>query len=189
MRTYEIEVYTFPELSDRAKERAMSDYGSHEPAWVEENNNSLEEFYELFYDLIRQEGRYLTDHSFRAGGYVEEVLSLSGFRLMKYLWNNYRRSLYKGKWYGKGKAQRRSNVQLDNSGILTGYWADDAVLSPIYEFMSKPDGRTFEDLLTECVESWRIAVEREYEWQQSEEYFNDIAEANRWEFTEYGQMI
>lgn len=188
MRKIETTVYSFSELSDSAKQRAMDKFYSNgwEPAWGDENISSLKEFYKLFDSLVESGYRNWSDVHFIGNA---DVLNLSGIRAMKYIWNNYGNKLFKGKYYYRNGKQRYSNVQKEASCVLTGYCMDDDVLQPIYDFLKKPDRRTIKDLLQECVESWRIASERDDEYQQSEEYFAEEANANGWEFTEYGEMV
>lgn len=189
MRKIETTVYSFSELSENAKKRAMDKFYSNgwEPAWGDENLSSLKEFYKLFDYLIKSGNRNWTDVRFIGD---TDVLNLSGIRAMKYLWNNYGNDLFKGKYYYRNGKSRYSKVQRDNTScVLTGFCMDDDVLQPIYEFLKKPDQRTIEDLLQECVESWRIASERDEEYQQSEEYFSEEAYANGWEFTEDGERV
>lgn len=189
MRKIETTIYSFSELSDSAKQRAMDEFYSAgwEPAWSYENLSSLKEFYKLFGNLISPGLRNWSDTRFDGNS---DVLELSGIRAMKYLWNNYHDDLFKGKFYYRNGKSRYSKVQRDNTScVLTGFCMDDDILQPIYDFLKKPDRRTIEDLLQECVESWRIASERDEEYQQSEEYFTEEADANGWEFTEGGEMV
>jgi hypothetical protein len=188
MRTIEQTIYRFAELSDNAKEKAINNYYGDGVgyAWEGENLDSLKEFYNVFSSLVQSGHRNWTD--VRIAG-DDAIMELSGIRAATYLWNNYKRDLYKPKFYWKGGKTRRSKIQVETSCVLTGFCMDDYVLSPIYEFISKPDRRTIDDLMRECVESWLIACERDYEYQQTAEYFEEMAEANDWEFTEYGKFV
>jgi hypothetical protein len=188
MRTIEQVVYSFCELSDDAKERAVTDYWNegHNFAWEGENLDSLKKFYDVFSSLVKSGNRNWSDVCIIGD---DNVMELSGMRAATYLWNNYKDDLYKGKYYSRGGKSRYSKIQLCNCCVLTGYCMDDDILKPIYKFLSKPDQRTIEDLMQECVESWRIACEHDYEYQQTQAWFEDMADANDWEFTEDGKFV
>lgn len=192
-------VYKFAELSEHAKNNAL--YHSQLQANYdgEENKATLRAFESIFPVNVRgweygECGREYVKWTFTGDGDVEE---LSDIRLLTYLHNNYRRDLWKGKYYntpGKhvnGKytyKSRHSKVIFDNSCVLTGYYMDDDILGPVYEFMRRPDGRTFRDLMEECLESWVSACTSDYEGFHSQESFADMCEVNGWEFTENGSF-
>jgi len=188
MRTIEQEVYSFDELSEGAKERAVTDYWNERPgyAWERENLDSLKKFYDVFSSLVKSGNRNWSDVCIIGD---DNVMELSGIRAATYLWNNYKDDLYEGKYYYKGGRSRHSKIQLMHDCVLTGYYMDEEILEPIYEFLKKPDQRTIEDIMQECVESWRIASEKDYEYQQTQAWFAETAEANDWEFTEDGKFV
>jgi len=55
--------------------------------------------------------------------------------------------------------------------------------------LKKPDNRTFYDLMKECLESWLIACNNDYEYCTSFEYFIEEAENNDYTYTIDGKMI
>lgn len=206
MTTVEIQIFDFSELSERAKENAHNTWlgEGHSPNWSEDNLNSLKAFYKVF---------PIKDTGGDWGGYTEltcedEVAALSGHRLAKYIWNNYGNVLWKGKYYslwsktdqnphyrpggsapmGKLKSRYSKIIKVPQNYNLTGYCMDEAVLQPIYEFLEKPDNRDFEDLLTDCVHSWKKAFKEDEESYYSIENFAELCEANEWQFTENGSF-
>jgi len=204
MRQKTISVYSFNELSGEAKLNAMAKYMP-DYFWSSDNEKSLREFEKTFPIKIKNyEYGYRKYISFDFTE-SEEVESLTGFRLSKYIWNNYGSVLFKGKYYGKlvydvpkskeypigaRHLKRYSRVLKETSCVLTGYHIDDYLLNPIYEFLKKPaDNVNFLDLMESCLNSWLDACERDFEWRQSEEYFAEHCEANNYEFDERGNLI
>jgi hypothetical protein len=214
MKTIELKLYSFSELSDEAKQNAIENYRSkgYEPNWTQENTDTVKAFYNVF--PIEQYGRDWTN--FRINANHDEINDFSGIRLAKYIWNNYKDQLFKGKYYSgfngvqdkpirhkrlkvneiktgsnKGKFGHyyHSAITLDNSCVLTGYSIDDDILQPVYEFLEKPDNTTFEELIQDCLNAWQKAVESDEEYQNSDEYIAEYFEANNYEFIEDGEIF
>ena len=195
-------VYTVDELSPDALERAHMDYLSDGDYyhWADENAATLKAFTDIFPVIVRDyEYGYHNYINFEMdNGLDDEVYDFTGIRLAKWLWNNYRDRLYKGKFYstpGKyvdGKytyKSRHSKIILDNCCPLTGYCVDDAILAPIYKFMASPDNyQTLEDIMNDCLQSWVYACRDDVEAAESLESFIDMAQANEWTFTKEGKF-
>lgn len=183
-RTIRTKVYKFDALSDEAKKKAIDRYRrqtlEHGFTWDDDNNKTLEEFMKLFPVKSNWRGNGLMF----SGG--DDIKKLSGWRLATYLWNNYRSALFSGKYYSKNLKGRKSKCQIEHSCELTGYAMDEAILQPVYEYMNRPTGMDFEDLMMDCFESWRIAVEHDHEFQLSDEYIKEEIEANEYEFLKDG---
>ena len=199
MRTKTLTVYNYSELSEEAKERACQEMLEHfDYPWSGENRDTLTEF-ENNFPVTVKDFRYgscnsFVDFDFTSDDKTEE---LTGVRLLKYLHNNYYDVLFKGKYYSKTKyvdgkfssKHRHSKVQKENCCTLTGYYIDDAILKPIYEFLKNPvEHINFYDLMNECLQSWLSAVNNDYEAMQSEEYLAEHAEVNEIEFDEDGNL-
>lgn len=208
MKTIEVQIYSFDELSEKAKQKAINNYrdNNSEIAWAEENRQTLEKFAEIFPIKItnwsyggRGEG---VSFYFTLNDCIEEM---TGQRLAKYIWNNYKRDLFKGKYYSlwskKEKSYkyykegypvlktRYSKILLDNSCVLTGYCVDDDILQPVYDFLNKPiEGVSFRDLLENCFDSWITACNNGIEYQNSDEYIAEELINNEYEFTENGKL-
>lgn len=216
-RTIRTKLYKFNELTTAAQEKAIELYRNEcagdEPAWRQENIESMKKFADMFpIDLTdwsvggRGEGV-----SFRfTGDYADEIENLSGQRLSTYIWNNYKNQLYKGKYYSglngnkpvyhkrvRTETYKNGNVgnyyysaiTLDNSCPLTGYGGDMEILDPIYKFLKKPRDINFRDLLEECFEAWIKFCNQDEEYQQSDEYLKEEIEANDFEFTQDGKRF
>lgn len=68
---------------------------------------------------------------------------------------------------------------------FTGFYMDDVLLQPIHDFIKKPlkyKHWTMEDLLQDCLNSWLIACDEDYEYCQSREYAIDCIQVNEYEF-------
>lgn len=181
MKTITIKLYSFAELSEKAKDRAHTDSLRYfENPWARENWQSLEEFCKLFPCSYRRE--YM---EFTGDGYVSE---LSGQRLATYIWNNYRDRIYTGKYYYANGKSRHSRIQIEVSCPFTGYIADDVLLDEIVKFMRKPDSRDFEQLLRDCISDWETYVKDDEAEAASIERFAEDCEANEWTFEEDGTM-
>jgi len=210
MQTKRIKVYSFDELSADAQQAAIDnarDKGLHEDAsyFYEESYETVKVFNDLF--GTTEGRREWTDYS--TGEIDDDILNLSGTRLLAYLWNNYKTSLFKGKYYSvkanhplkhrrvKSTTFKNGNtfngyysaIQLEHSCVLTGMWCDDAMLQPIYDFMSKPDNRTFEDLLSECFDSLKSALQSEEEYHYSDEGVQEYLTANNYQFLKDGTIF
>lgn len=190
MEQITVNICTFNELSDEAKEVALqwwrnSNY-ENGYAWDSENRDTAEAFCKMF-DVTLDRNNRPHVHA------TDEIRDLTGIRLMSYLWNNYGNVLYKPKYIYNSKLgisdntkSRYSKCQFDNSCVLTGYCMDDYILQPVYNAMHKPYPGIFEDLISECVQAYETAVENDHAYQDSLEYCAETCEANEYEFTEDG---
>lgn len=186
MKQITVNICTFNELSDEAKEVALQWWQNCNQengyAWDSENRDTFNKFCDLFNVSINRNGNVVLSEN-------DDVRDLTGIRLMSYLWNNYARELYKPKTYYLktiGNKSRKSKIEKDNCCVLTGYCMDDDILQPVYNAMHKPYPGTFEDLISECVQAYETAVENDHAYQDSLEYCAETCEANEYEFTEDG---
>jgi hypothetical protein len=190
MKTKTIEVYSYDELSPKAQQYAREEWISTEQyPWGSENEAVLTEFARIFPVRITDwaYGEYNSHANFELME-DRDIRELSGIRLLKYLWNNYRKHLYTGKYYPGHNIGRTSKIILEEN-TLTGYYIGHEILSPIFEFMSKPDKRTFEDLLQECLDAWVYACGRDVEYHFSNESTENNIRLNDYEFDENGVML
>lgn len=191
MQTIEINLYSFSELSEEAKRKALDNYESYhdESFYSDELIESVKQLCDVF--NLKTGNRY-TD--LRTDWIDYDVLNLSGIRLMKYIINNYDRYLFEGKFYctpfrnGTYK-HRYSKIIKDNSCTLTGCGYDMAILDPVYKFLKKPcKYTTFEDLIKQIESAIYKVFEDIDEWVNSDEYKTDNFEANEYLFTEDGKV-
>lgn len=215
MRVEQRKIYELSELSESAQEKAHENYlndRNFEYGWTSENKDTLYAFENIF--PVKITSWEYDSNSANVSFEMtcdDDISALSGIRLAKYIWNNYKRDLFKGKFIGALSTNEkvyhkrirssepytngnRSNhyysaITLESNCVLTGYCLDDDILQPIYDFLNKPDSTDFETLIENCFEAWCKAVKNECQSQLSFEYFKDIAEANEYEFDEFGARI
>jgi hypothetical protein len=109
MRTQEITIFTFEELTPEAQERAIEKYRSndHDSQCSDEYKDTLKKFNSIFPVKVRNWqvnpwGYSYCDMESQAS---DEINDLSGLRLFKYLVNNFSGTLYKRKYLGCLKTQ------------------------------------------------------------------------------------
>ena len=216
MRTIETNVFTFDELSKEAKETAINKWREisydNMPWFINEANDSFEKFADLFsikWQNIDYEEPYKNNYDVN---FDDDIMELTGQRLATYIWNNYKRDLFKGKYYHTNKfntdkklVHKRvkstlnsidkyfnayySAITLDNCCVLTGVCYDDDLLTPIYEFLNKPKDINIETLLNDCINSLCHSVSSEIDYQNSDEAITETINSNEYEFEENGDII
>lgn len=199
MKTVQIKIYQFSELSTEAKAKAINKWleiGG--PEWIiSDAHASFEKFAKIF--GVKNWSIDYTSGS-RSSWKIDEpenAEELSGQRLATYIWNNYRTDIFRGKYYGKlvnspaglRHVKRYSKCQISNDYVLTGACYDMDILDPMYSFLQRPTaGTTYKELIDECIENLIKSVTDEWEASTTEEYYQEHAEANGYEFHEDGSM-
>jgi hypothetical protein len=213
MRTISKNVYPFDELSPEAKEKAinyMRQLEYEDPWFIDEVNQTFEKFAELFgikWNNIDYEEPYRNDYDLT---FSDDILNLTGVRLSKYIWNNYKKQLFKKKYYpvkanyplfhrrvksitynnGNTFNGYYSAVQLEHSCVLTGITYDEDILQPIYEFLNNPkENVNIETLMNDCIYSLCGAVQDEINYRLSDESLTETIQANEYEFSEEGMLV
>jgi hypothetical protein len=169
MKTLNITLYSFDELSDKAKAIAISKFKPETEFIWEDGRATSEAFTKIF--GLETSCRSWLELSFNRTH--PDILNLSGLRLRKYLINNHYYDIFKPKtFYNNNYTKSRlSKIFKKSECPLTGIYTDDKILQPIYDFLSwkshNPHGETFETLFSSCIESLKIALEQEEEYQRS----------------------
>lgn len=213
-RTVRTKVYKFNELNRKAKQVAVdwyrtSDYSADDITIVyDEAHESVKAFHSTF-NTTEGARSWL---EFRTDSIHGGIMNLKGLRLQKYIWNNYRHELYKGKYYSLWSKtevsykhhkeghpvlkQRSSRVMLENSCVFTGVCWDDNLLQPIYNFLEKYSEKAdyysymdFETLAKDCFESLSEALQEEEDSRNEDEYIIEEIQANEYEFTASGNRF
>lgn len=189
MKTIELKIYDFEELSEKAKKKALSNIDlDHEFEFHQEEATQTIEAFQRIFPIKWKEIDYANGY-YRAN-YVGEDnhRHLSGIRLLKLLENRYLHYVRKGKYRSTESSaihpclthQKLSNGKVFHafysriffeydSCPLTGVCYDYEILQPILDFRKKPDNTTFEELLESCIESLVKSMEKEYEYCNSDE--------------------
>lgn len=73
--------------------------------------------------------------------------------------NNHWNDLYTPKYFWEGTKGRKSRIFVDACCPLTGYYIDNCILDPIYQFLKSPtENITFDCLMNECLDSFSVLV-------------------------------
>jgi len=194
MKTKTINIYSFNELSEEAKEKALQDYREEQTEifWIDETIESLKGLFK------NCDGISLKDYSL--GEYQswlkvdftnEEVENFTGKRAFAWLENNLLSNI-RISYYGEKRKELRQYGQYYRAGMIkpcsfTGYCADDDLLDDlIKEVKEGCDLKTAFEGLASTIQ--RI-IQNEVEYQNSEEYIAEHFEANEYEFDEEGNII
>lgn len=188
------QVYPIQELTEQARSKAHYKWLEHSDySWSADNSSTLQQFEELFsldirnwqYDSCTYNYSFFTSLS----GEVEE---LCGQRLATYIYNNHYYRLFAPKTYwNKGnKKRRKSRIFTDSSCTLTGYYMDDTILQPIYDFLQKPvPNTTFLNLMDECLTQFFKGCRDDRRYCESQESFIETSTANDWEYLNDGTLF
>jgi hypothetical protein len=178
METKEIIVYEVNELSESSRKKAHQYWIDHYSWYGYEGDNAgtLGAFYEIFNPKECKS------------------VELTGHRLAKYIINNHWDEIHNRKYYskvvGSSYKHRHSNIQVTRDCPLTGYYIDDVILGPIYDFIDHPvDGPTLSDLVREGISKFNEEVYRDREEYYSMEGFLEECDRNEYRFLENGTRI
>lgn len=206
-RTIRTKIYRFNELSDSGKNKAIDNYRSSsvDTSFIyDDAHNTVISFHNVF--GTKEDSRSWLDVN---TDHIEDsILKLTGLRLQKYIWNNYKKSLYKGKYFSCWSKTEKSykhykdgfpvlnKVILDNCCVLTGVCYDDSLLQPIYDFLERYNEKKdyysymdFQTLLNDCFESLEKDVKDEEDAQYQDDVISENIEANDYEFTADGRRF
>jgi hypothetical protein len=185
-------LFAYEELAAPAQEKARDWYreGFDYP-WATENRDSLAAFCQVFPVVAR-------DWSYDAGAaHIVPVFTgedglagLSGVRLLAYLENHYNRPriplpVFHRRRCFKGKGRKRlSRILMEDTCCpFTGYHLDEVLLGPLRQFLRRPDGRCFTELLSDCLWAWVRACRDDWTALLEDEAVEETIVANGWEFT------
>lgn len=191
IRTYTL--YQITELSEEAREKAHNEWlcSRYFYGWTDENRKTLDTFCERFGIMCRNwrydASHYSYDYRSRQEDYIDV---LNGWRLATYLINNYWSDLYTPKFYWNGRKGRKSRILVDTCCPLTGYYIDNYILAPIYDFLKSPsENVTFDNLMNICLDSFFRACRDDMESTQTLEYFMEESNTNDWEYLSDGKLF
>lgn len=195
MKNVTIKLYTIDELDNRALERAYEEWLNYcDYSWDNENRQSLTEFTKLFPVKVKDwEYGYNRAYIDFVMTCEDEISELKGIRLWKYIYNNYYYFFIRPKKYTFNNKKYISKVFYEKIEYpLTGYYMDEVLLQPIYNFLKNPSKykyMTFEDLMEKCLNNWVKECQRDYIECTSLEYFKEVARENGWLFLKNGEFF
>lgn len=127
--------------------------------------------------------RYSTNHT-------KSIEELKGQRLATYIINNYEYALFPAKSYWKNGKKRKSRIFKNTSCPFTGYYMDDDILQPVYDFLNKPEVNTdFLSLINRCLDQFFSTCRDDMADRQSEENFKEESNNNDWEYLSNGKQF
>jgi len=210
MKTIEISLYSFAELSPEAQQRAIDNYrnkGIDTSYNWDEAHESIKEFHELF--GTKSGHRNWLD--FSTSHIDDAILELKGLRLRTYLINNFGWKLWKGKYFSLWSKteksykhykdgfpvlkSRYSKVIEDNSCVLTGVCWDMDLLDTFYKFINNyrefqsANYQTFEDLIGYAFSDLEKSLESSDEHSNSDKAIREELENQDTEYTEDGKLF
>lgn len=210
MRTITKELFTFDELSEEAKEKAVNsarakDWASEDVRYFyQEARQTVDKFHGL------NLGTKLGNRSWLEVNFdyvSDNILNLKGLRLRTWVINNL--PLWKGKYYSLWSKtevshkhhkegypvlkSRYSKVFADTSCVLTGVCWDDSFLQPIHDFIAWKNAKAyesmdFETLVSDCFHSLAKDLQSNEEYSNSDEAIIDSIKANGIEFDIEGNI-
>jgi len=197
MKSVTIETYKFPELCQEAQERAIEKYREsgvvYEISWVDEIIDSMKAAFEAISDVT------LSDYSIdpereswvKFHFYNDETADFTGKRAFAWLENNLIGKLRipftgKARW-NVAKYGEDYRPGMVKPCPLTGFCFDDEIIADIYKTLR--EGYSVGDALNGIAELTANAIEREYEYQYSEECISETLTGNEYDFTIDGEMF
>lgn len=196
MRTIEINLYTFDELSADAQRRAWMDHAGNlgEFALNQEYRATLDAFCKAFdivcIDYEVDENAFSFDYSL---GF--EPGEMAQLRFARFIWNQYAHQIQRGKYYGKISRDgrhvfRHSKATVEYSCPFTGFIADMAITGPVWDCIHYKKNYTwYPDLIDDCLTAFFEEWRNDIEYETSMEYFEEYCAANELEFYETGERF
>jgi len=194
MKTKTINIYSFDELSEEAKEKAIEDYRERntEIFWMDETVESLKGLFEYCNNI------YLKDYSLgeyqsyiRVDFTNEEIEEFTGKRAMAWLENNLLSNI-RISYYGKRRKELRQYGKYYYAGMIkpcpfTGYCVDDDLLDDLIKEVK--EGSDLKTAFEELASTIQRIIQNEVEYQNSEEYIAEYFKINEYEFDEEENLI
>ncbi|HET8963756.1 MAG TPA: hypothetical protein VFM99_07660 [Chitinophagales bacterium] len=202
MRTIRTKVYKFNELNEEAKKHAINKNRTIDAEGLEylydEAHDSVKKFHDIF--GTKEGSRSWLDVN--TGQIDDNILEMSGIRLYKYIWNNFKNYLLSGEYYSTNGyletqnkyhyKSRKSKINLTHDCELTGVCWDESLLKPIYDFLEwgKDYSNTdFDTLISDCFHELKKALDAEEEYRKSDEFIAQELEDTECEFTKDGNLF
>lgn len=198
MKTIEIKLFEYEDLKKEKNSKVLQNV-------INNWNSSIDDeiLRQDFYDSHNKMTEILGFNYDNYDKYLEEeVLELTGIRLMKWLYNNVYLELRKGKYYStKGYFDkdrkyhykfRHSKCIFEISCPFTGCYIDHWFIDGLLKALDSYDTcnhYTLEQLLSETHSDALNCFDDSVEYYRSEEYILDLIEANEYNFNVHGEMI
>lgn len=195
MKTITVKLFTFNELSDKAKERAREWWRScdDEFPWQREFENTVKAIENSFDIEFENIGPYEYTPFWYDKNDYREAREMSFARAVAYINNNFDFKVLESAREYSGKIRRigcalAKNRYTDN--LLTGYCSDYVTHESYKKFIEygrKYKNAKLSDFFDILARGLRDEIESEYDYMQTDEYIDDILTANEYEFMEDGE--
>lgn len=173
MKVIKTKVYTFDELNDKAKEKALQWwYESFGYPWGDEAIETIKKFVALFNGKVKN---YSIDYQNASrssvgiqwpDGMIEDM---PGIRAYKWIVNN--------------------KIPISGDCPLTGVCFDEHALDSVRDFLKNPKGETIREIVEDGIKNVLKAVEKDFEHQAYGEGAIESILANEYTFTENGERF
>jgi hypothetical protein len=210
MRTITKEVYTFDELNDEAKQRAIDSERERIAAdaieWTSEDYRGSLDAFEKYFDVDVRLGddhgnTFATADWYGRRGYTRtayevyengewrdiDLRDISGKLLQRYLRHALadlqHRKIYT-KWNGEEHKERKSRIMYYTEDCsLSGLYSDYELLKPFRDYMAHPDDTTtYEDLVDAALNGFTSEWNRDCEYHYGDEYVSTELSERECEF-------
>ena len=193
MRTEQISIYKFNELSEDQKQSVFENWRNTrcEYDWQSEWMDSINGFAESTGITIKDYSLGPYSHSYVTWSWNDYDLnpeSMDGLRLRTWLINNWLPLWEKGKYLGWKAGPHYSKCQTEISCPFTGVCSDHDLIDPVIAFIKSPDDSSLTDVINACMDSFVSGYNTDMEHQDSDEYITDTIEANEYEFYSDGTL-
>jgi hypothetical protein len=208
MRTIELTLFNFDELSEDAQQTALDNVNlSIETEFISEDVRSVLDAFCKIFPVEWKEYDIFNAHFSLKFTANDDVLKLSGIRLLRYLENNYLPQIRKGKYRSSKTTYKHPCIKItklsngrtfsafhsriffeyDNCP-LTGMYMDYDILEPILKFRKEPKNIDFKELINDCFYSLIFAARKRAEYYETDEAKREYIASNAYVFTEDGEI-
>lgn len=204
--TQTINLYTFEELSEKAKRKALEKWcQSDDYPYYEDNKYTLDEFVKHFdfidstnweYGGYNRYAECTIDTPYEYDIYLEDLAGISLYTFIQ----NYMEKFKVYKTYAlngeniyiaKKKYQSKIAWSYENDCQLTGYCLDCEIMQPIFDYLEnfpKHQNKTLGELMNECLTHWVVACDSDHDYYYSMECLQEYATDNDIYFYEDGRI-
>lgn len=205
MKTIELKIYSFDELSHEAKEKAIQQYRENniEFFWLDEIFESLQSLFSSCYNInVFDYHLDVSNSRLKVKFSYDEIANFTGKRALAWIENNLLCNIrYKhGIRYIKKRIWKSDCVKnpqkLDGAFInlagkikecpFTGYCTDDDFLSRLLDDIKS--GSTLKEAFEALASEYQKILNAEIDFQNSDEYISDYLIQNDYEFLESGEI-
>jgi len=194
-KTYNL--YSFDELSDSAKKKALDEWRCNEEFYdgyeYRDTIEAIEKALDIKVKICQECGGSCSFYTCSNDPYVEEITD--SYRLTKCIINNwYDKLVTKKSYWTKYKPNRKSKdrrskvLKVHNNCPFTGIWTENNFVKVLDEVITyKRFYNDINDLLYDAVGALFKQYESDYDYYYSEENLEELSNINEWLYYEDGE--